>query len=102
MEDRKGGGFLWKQLRINGTRRYRRRNKVGRGEKIKNRVDIDERPQEVANRLRYGDWEADLIQGATGKRLLALTLRTQKPGGKTLQTGEQRRSDCDDFDLEKL
>lgn len=52
LEDRKGGGFLWKQLRVNGTRRHRRRNKVGRGEKIKNRVDIDERPQEVANRLR--------------------------------------------------
>jgi IS30 family transposase len=81
LEDRKGGGFLWKQLRINGTRRYRRRNKVGRGEKIKNRVDIDERPQEVANRLRYGDWEADLIQGATGSGfLLSLYERKSRVG----------------------
>ena len=37
LDDRKSGGFLWKQLRINGTRRYRRRNKVGRKEKIKGR-----------------------------------------------------------------
>ncbi|MDB4433569.1 helix-turn-helix domain-containing protein, partial [Akkermansiaceae bacterium] len=37
---RVSGGFLWRRLRITGTRRYRRRNKVGRGEKIKGRVDI--------------------------------------------------------------
>jgi hypothetical protein len=48
LDDRKSGGFLWKQLRINGTRRYRRRNKVGRKEKIKGRVDIENRPPEVA------------------------------------------------------
>lgn len=75
--DRKSGGSLWKQLRINGTRRYRRRNKVGRVEKIKNRVDIEERPEEVAQRIRYGDWEADLIQGA-GKSGFLLSLYERK------------------------
>ncbi len=64
LEDRKAGGDLWSNLRINSRRRYRRRNKLGRGEKIPNRVDIDGRPKAVAERKSYGDWEADLIQGA--------------------------------------
>jgi len=79
--DRKNGGDLWRQLRINGTRRYQRRNKVGRGEKIKGRVDIDDRPPEVAQRIRYGDWEADLIQGASGSGfLLSLYERKSRVG----------------------
>ena len=79
--DRKNGGNLWKELRINGTRRDRRRNKVGRGEKIKNRIDIEQRPPEVADRSRYGDWEADLIQGASGSGfLLSLYERKSRVG----------------------
>jgi transposase, IS30 family len=75
--DRKSGGTLWKHLRINGTRRYRRRSKTGRVEKIKNRVDIDNRPVEVAQRIRYGDWEADLIQGG-GRSGFLLSLYERK------------------------
>jgi len=79
--DRKSGGTLWKHLRINGTRRYRRRSKAGRAEKIKNRVDIDERPEEVTERIRYGDWEADLIQGgAKSGFLLSLYERKSRVG----------------------
>jgi len=66
LADKKDGGDLWRELRINGKRRYRRRCKVGRGQKIPERVDIDERPAVVATRKRYGDWEADLIQGGQG------------------------------------
>ena len=69
-DDRKAGGGLSLHLRINGKRRYRRRSKIGRGEKIPNRVDIAERPAVVAGRKRYGDWEADLIQGAAGSGFL--------------------------------
>jgi IS30 family transposase len=68
--DKKHGGKLWRNLRINGKRRYRRRSKAGRGDKIRNRVDIDERPDDVARRSRYGDWEADLIQGGAGSGFL--------------------------------
>jgi IS30 family transposase len=64
--DRKAGGDLSLNLRINGRRRYRRRSKIGRGEKIPNRVDIEKRPAVVSRRTRYGDWEADLIQGGAG------------------------------------
>lgn len=68
--DRKMGGNLALNLRINGKRRYRRRGKIGRGEKIPNRVDIEERPMIISGRNRYGDWEADLIQGGAGSGFL--------------------------------
>lgn len=68
--DRKEGGDLASNLRINGKRRYRRRNTTGRGEKIPNRVDIDLRPPVVDHRKRFGDWEADLIQGGGGSGFL--------------------------------
>lgn len=70
VDDRKAGGDLSLNLRINGKRRYRRRSKIGRGEKIPNRVDIEERPLIISGRNRYGDWEADLIQGAAGSGFL--------------------------------
>ena len=68
--DKKAGGDLSLNLRINGKRRYRRRSKIGRREKIPNRVDIEERPMIISGRNRYGDWEADLIQGAAGSGFL--------------------------------
>ena len=68
--DQKAGGDLSLNLRINARRRYRRRSKIGRGERIPNRVDIEERPAVVSGRKRYGDWEADLIQGGAGSGFL--------------------------------
>ena len=65
VEDKRRGGELYKNLRINGKRRYRRRVKAGRT-KIPDRVDIEQRPEIVEKRLRYGDWEADLIEGSKG------------------------------------
>ena len=80
-QDRKAGGDLSLNLRINGRRRYRRRSKIGRGEKIPNRVDIEERPMAISGRNRYGDWEADLIQGASGSGfLLSLYERKSRVG----------------------
>jgi len=64
-EDRKAGGELYTHLRINGKRRYRRRSKSGRT-KIPNRIPISERPEIVDARGRFGDWEADLIEGTKG------------------------------------
>ena len=63
--DKRDGGELYKHLRINGKRRYRRRVKASRT-KIPNRVGIEDRPKVVADRARYGDWEADLIEGTKG------------------------------------
>ena len=81
IEDRKQGGDLYTHLRINGKRRYKKRVKVGRGEKIPNRVDIDFRPQSVEQRLFYGDWEADLIEGTKGSGfILSLYERKSRLG----------------------
>lgn len=46
-------------------RRKRGQGKSRRGPSIPNRVGIEQRPPQVQNRERYGDWEADTIVGAT-------------------------------------
>ena len=81
-DDRKAGGDLSLNLRINGRRRYRRRSTIGRGEKIPNRVDVGERPAVVSSRKRYGDWEADLIQGGAGSGFLLSVYERKSRIGK--------------------
>ena len=65
IDDKTQGGTLYTNLRINGKRRYRRRSKATRT-KIPDRIGIEERPKAVEQRIRYGDWEADLIEGTKG------------------------------------
>ncbi len=65
-EDKRKGGELYKHLRINGKRRYRRRAKDKRKGKILNRVGIEKRSKALELRVRYGDWEVDLIEGTKG------------------------------------
>ena len=78
--DKLGGGDLHLNLRINGKRRYRHRNKANR-HKPSGRVDIEERPIVVERRLRYGDWEVDLIAGCRGGGyLLSLYERKSRTG----------------------
>ena len=45
-------------------RRRRGQGKTRRGPSIPNRVGIEQRPPEVDERSRYGDWEGDTIVGA--------------------------------------
>ena len=87
--DKNAGGGLWRELRINGKRRYRRRSKVGRGEKIPGRVDIDQRPAVVSKRARYGDWEADLIQGAPGSGYLLSVYERKSRMGKLFKLSDK-------------
>ncbi len=69
------------RLRINCKLRYRRRSKMGRGEKIPSRVNIDLRPQVAGDKGRFGDWEADLIQGGGGSGcLVSLSVRKSRLG----------------------
>jgi IS30 family transposase len=78
--DRRCGGTLYLNLRINGKRRYRHRNKASRT-KLPARVGIEKRPAVVASRKRYGDWEADLIAGCRrGGHLLSLYERRSRLG----------------------
>ena len=81
VQDKKEGGSLHKELRINGKRRYRRRCKGTRVGKISNRVGIEHRPESVNNRYHYGDWEVDLIEGSKGSGyLLSLYERKSRLG----------------------
>jgi IS30 family transposase len=81
VEDKAAGGTLYKHLRINGKRRYRRRVKVGRTGKIIGRVGLDQRPTIVDQRRRFGDWEVDLIEGIRGSGfLLSLYERKSRLG----------------------
>ena len=62
--DKRRGGQLFQYLCRKG-KAYQPRSKdkqAGRGF-IKNRVSIDERPKDVDNKNRVGDWEIDLVIG---------------------------------------
>ena len=79
-EDKRGGGELHLNLRINGKRRYRHRNKASRS-KIPERIGIESCPEVVQSRKRYGDWEADLIAGCReGGHLLSVYERKSRMG----------------------
>lgn len=64
--DKKNGGKLYKHLRCQKKRKKRYGSKDRRGS-IKNRVSIEFRPAIVDLRVRFGDWEADLIVGKEQK-----------------------------------
>lgn len=60
------GGQLFSCLcRNHKKRRRQRRYGAGRG-LIPGRISIDERPDLVATRQRFGDWEGDTVEGAKG------------------------------------
>jgi len=82
--DKQAGGCLYRSLRINGRRRYRLRNKAGRL-KIPNRRDISERPPVVGRRTRYGDWEADLIEGSRGTGYILSLYERKSRYGKLIK-----------------
>ena len=66
-QDKFLGGDLYKHLRT-ARKRYRRRYGSGNScYSIKNRVFIDERPEVVNSKQRYGDWEIDTIIGKNRK-----------------------------------
>lgn len=51
-------------------RRKRGQGKTGRAPSIPNRVGIEQRPKEVQERSRFGDWEGDLVVGANQQAYL--------------------------------
>src|SRR5215207_4283458 len=61
--EKRRGGTLHQHLRSQKKQRKRYSGSVRRGQ-IPNRISIDKRPQIVARKGRFGDWEADTIVGA--------------------------------------
>jgi transposase, IS30 family len=64
--DKRCGGTLHRHLRSQKKQRKRYGGYIRRGQ-IPNRTSIEQRPQLVASKRRYGDWEADTIIGARHK-----------------------------------
>lgn len=72
-KDKNNGGKLYMNLRH--KLKYRRRP-IGKHYPIANRVSIDERPDVVEKKQRFGDWEMDTIIGANQQdAILTLTER---------------------------
>ncbi|WP_020674685.1 IS30 family transposase [Geopsychrobacter electrodiphilus] len=69
--DAEQGGNLHRHLRRRHKCR-RRQKRYGAGRRfIPGRVGIETRPEVVAERGRYGDWEADLVLGRRGSGAIA-------------------------------
>jgi IS30 family transposase len=75
--DKKNGGDLYKFCR---HKLKHRKRPVSAGKSfIPNRISIDERPEIIENRERFGDWEMDLIEGENHKNfILTLVERTTR------------------------
>jgi IS30 family transposase len=68
--DKQRGGRWRTFLRQSGKKRRKRYGTGDNRGKIKGRVDIDERPKEVDEKQRLGDWEGDTVEGAKGSGYL--------------------------------
>ena len=75
--DRHANGQLHRCLRRKGKRYRKRRDATGRCGAITDRVPICERPEEVEERNRLGDWEGDTMHGSRGS---LVTLVDRKSG----------------------
>lgn len=65
--EKRRGGTLHQHLRSQKKQRKRYSGYIRRGQ-IPHRTSIDKRPEIVARKGRFGDWEADTIVGARHKR----------------------------------
>lgn len=78
-----------RKTRDREAKKYRN---AGRG-KIKDRVDIDERPKAIENRARVGHWEGDLINGLNGTGHIA-TLAERMTRFTLFARVASKESDC--------
>jgi IS30 family transposase len=65
------GGELYTHLRRHHKKRRKQRRYGSLRGLIPGRVSISERPQAVADRDRFGDWEGDTLEGAKGGGAIA-------------------------------
>ena len=77
--DKKQGGRLYRHLRTKGKKYAKRGSLKGKRGQIKDRVDIDQRPQIVEQKQRVGDVEMDLVIGKNHKGAL-LTINDRATG----------------------
>jgi len=73
-DDKNNGGTLYKHTR---HKLKHRKRPVGKKIVIKNRITIDQRPEIVDTKKRFGDWEIDTIVGENNKGVI-LTMVERK------------------------
>lgn len=100
--DKQQGGDLYRKLRIAGRNKRRKRygKKDWRG-KIPNRVDIDQRPAIVEEKLRIGDWEADLVSGVRHRGFL-VTLVERKSKLTLIGRVKHKKSEDVSAEIQRL
>lgn len=76
--DKSKGGKLYKNLRHSKVKRRSRGKGKGRRGKIKNRVSIHDRPQEIERKVIAGHWEGDTVLGSGKNVLVTLVERVKK------------------------
>ena len=73
--DKANGGDMYKFLRH--RLKHRNRPVSGKHEVIKNKVSIEDRPEAINNKERFGDWEIDLIVGKDNKGAMVTAVERQ-------------------------
>ena len=68
--DKASGGNLYTHLRWSGKKKRKKYGRNDRRGQIPDRVSIDERPEIVSTKQRYGDWEVDTMVGKNHKGVL--------------------------------
>jgi len=89
-ENKKKGGELYKYLRHAKKKRKKYGTEERRGQ-IKDRRSIDERPEIVDQKIRFGDWEADTIIGYNHKGCV-LTLVDRKTKITLIQNVKNKKA----------
>lgn len=74
-KDKDDGGDLYRYLRH--RLKHRKRPVSGKNEVIKNKVSIDQRPEVINNKGRFGDFEIDLIVGKDNKGAMVTLVERQ-------------------------
>jgi IS30 family transposase len=100
--DKRHGGALWRNLRLAG--RNKRRKRYGKRDcrgKIPNRTGIEDRPAIVEARTRIGDWEADLVSGARHRGFL-VTLVERKSRLSLLGHVARKKADAVSAEIRRL
>src|ERR1700704_792804 len=99
--DKRRGGTLHRHLRSQKKQRKRYSGYVRRGQ-IPNRTSIDERPQIVARKGRYGDWEADTIVGARHKGGILSAVERKSKLTRLRKLGTKAAAEMKDNTIELL
>ena len=91
-QDKKENGTLYLHLRNQGRRYRKRGNKKDNRGIIKDRIDIEKRPQIVEERTRFGDLEVDLIIGKNHNQAI-LTINDRASGMLKMRKVETKQAE---------